>query len=158
MQKTLKYCINKQLFSVMKPHRVDSSMCSIWLVSATVQGGFPSPAEDFYQPRVDLNELLIHQPEATFFMRIRGVSMRDAGIDDGDYVIIDRSLAPKHGSLVVAIIDNEFTLKQLYQKHDRLQLLSANPDFAPIELKDQQQLQIWGVVTWTFKKHHHALP
>ncbi|GGE62948.1 MAG TPA: translesion error-prone DNA polymerase V autoproteolytic subunit [Paenalcaligenes hominis] len=142
----------------MTPQPFDASTRSLWFVSATVQGGFPSPAEDFYQPRVDLNTLLIRQPEATFFMRIRGTSMRDMGIDDGDYVIIDRSLTPKHGNLVVAIIDNEFTLKQLYQKHNRLQLLSANPDFAPIELKDQQQLHIWGVVTWTFKKHHHVLP
>lgn len=142
----------------MTPQPFDASTRSLWFVSATVQGGFPSPAEDFYQPRVDLNTLLIRQPEATFFMRIRGTSMRDMGIDDGDYAIIDRSLTPKHGNLVVAIIDNEFTLKQLYQKHNRLQLLSANPDFAPIELKDQQQLHIWGVVTWTFKKHHHVLP
>lgn len=142
----------------MTPQPFDASTRSLWFVPATVQGGFPSPAEDFYQPRVDLNTLLIRQPEATFFMRIRGTSMRDMGIDDGDYAIIDRSLTPKHGNLVVAIIDNEFTLKQLYQKHNRLQLLSANPDFAPIELKDQQQLQIWGVVTWTFKKHHHVLP
>jgi len=142
----------------MTPQPFDASTRSLWFVSATVQGGFPSPAEDFYQPRVDLNTLLIRQPEATFFMRIRGTSMRDMGIDDGDYVIIDRSLTPKHGNLVVAIIDNEFTLKQRYQKHNRLQLLSANPDFAPIELKDQQQLHIWGVVTWTFKKHHHVLP
>jgi len=142
----------------MTPQPFDASTRSLWFVSATVQAGFPSPAEDFYQPRVDLNTLLIRQPEATFFMRIRGTSMRDMGIDDGDYAIIDRSLTPKHGNLVVAIIDNEFTLKQLYQKHNRLQLLSANPDFAPIELKDQQQLHIWGVVTWTFKKHHHVLP
>ncbi|AQS50925.1 hypothetical protein PAEH1_03895 [Paenalcaligenes hominis] len=141
----------------MTPQPFDASTRSLWFVPATVQGGFPSPAEDFYQPRVDLDTLLIRQPEATFFMRIRGTSMRDIGIDDGDYAIIDRSLTPKHGNLVVAIIDNEFTLKQLYQKHNRLQLLSANPDFAPIELKDQQ-LQIWGVVTWTFKKHHHVLP
>src|SRR5690554_3171879 len=113
---------------------------SAWATAATVQCGFPSPAEDHAQERLDLNELLIHQADATFFMRVRGPSMRDAGIDDGDYVVVDRSIQAKHGSIVVAVVDGEFTIKQLYRKRGVVRLVAANPTFPNIELKPEQEL------------------
>lgn len=123
----------------------------VWATPSTVQCGFPSPADDHAQKRLDLNELLVNQPEATFFMRVRGPSMRDAGIDDGDYVVIDRSITPKHGLVVLAVIDGEFTIKRLFRKGGRVKLQAANPTYSDIELRDGQELTIWGVVTWTLK-------
>ncbi len=123
----------------------------VWASSATIQCGFPSPAEDHAQKRLDLNELLIHQADATFFMRARGSSMRDAGIDDGDFVVVDRSIDPKHGCIVVAVVDGEFTVKQLYKKRGCVRLLAANPTYPNIDFKEGQELTIWGVVTWTVK-------
>lgn len=126
-----------------------------WTIPATVQCGFPSPAEDHAQQRLDLNTLLIHQPDATFFMRVRGHSMRDAGIEDGDFVVIDRSVQPKHGHVIVAVVDGEFTIKRLYSKRGTVRLIAANPTFPNIEFKDGQELTVWGVVTWTLKQHIH---
>ncbi|HRO20798.1 LexA family protein [Alcaligenes phenolicus] len=123
----------------------------VWTTPSTVQCGFPSPAEDHAQKRLDLNELLINQPDATFFMRVRGPSMRDAGIDDGDYVVIDRSIEAKHGQVVLAVVDGEFTIKRLFRRAGRVKLQAANPTFSDIEFRDGQELTIWGVVTWTLK-------
>lgn len=123
----------------------------VWAIPSTVQCGFPSPAEDHAQKRLDLNELLINQPDATFFMRVRGPSMREAGIDDGDYVVIDRSIEPKHGQVVLAVVDGEFTIKRLFRRAGRVKLQAANPTFSDIEFRDGQELTIWGVVTWTLK-------
>lgn len=123
----------------------------VWATPSTVQCGFPSPAEDHAQKRLDLNELLVNQPDATFFMRVRGPSMRDAGIDDGDYVVIDRSIEAKHGQVVLAVVDGEFTIKRLFRRAGRVKLQAANPTFSDIEFRDGQELTIWGVVTWTLK-------
>lgn len=128
----------------------------VWTTPTTVQCGFPSPAEDHAQKRLDLNELLVQQADATFFMRVRGPSMRDAGIDEGDYVVIDRSIEAKHGHIVLAVIDGEFTIKRLFRRAGRVKLQAANPTFADIEFRDGQELAVWGVVTWTLKGHLHA--
>lgn len=134
-----------------------SSPLPVWQISATIQCGFPSPAEDHQRTRLDIRDLLIHQPDATFFMRVRGNSMINAGIDDGDFIIVDRSITPRHNHIVLAIIDGEFTLKKLYQKGRITRLQAANPDFADININPEQELSIWGVVTWTLKCHHSAL-
>lgn len=128
----------------------------VWTVSTTLQCGFPSPADDHTEQRLDLSNLLVQQPDATFFMRVRGTSMRDAGIDDGDLVVIDRSVNAKHGQIVVAVVDGEFTIKRLHMKRNVIRLEAANPTFPSILLKDGQELTIWGVVTWTLKKHSHG--
>ncbi len=86
-------------------------------------------------------------------MRVRGPSMRDAGIEDGDYVIVDRSLEARHGDIVVAVVDSEFTVKTLHRKRGLVRLMAANPTFPNIELRDGQELVIWGVVTWTLKQN-----
>lgn len=138
------------------PLQISPAPAPCWTVEATTQCGFPSPAEDHAQKRIDLNDILIHQPDATFYMRVRGESMRDAGIDDGDHVIVDRSLTAKHGDIVMAVVDNEFTIKTLFSKRGTVRLVAANPTFPDIVLRDGQELVIWGVVTWTLKQNRHA--
>lgn len=140
----------------MKPLPLSQTPMELWHVPSTVQCGFPSPADDHQQERLNLLDLIVQQPDATFFMRVRGASMKDAGIDDGDYVVVDRSVNAKHGQIILAVIDGEFTIKRLYQRNGRTVLQSANPTYPHIELKDGQELNVWGVVTWTLKNSSHA--
>lgn len=128
----------------------------IWLVHGCASCGFPSPAEDYAQQRIDLNTLLVSQPDATFFVRARGDSMRDKGIDDGDILMIDRSLEARHDDIVLAVVDGDFTIKTLFRKGGRTRLVPANPIYPDIEFKDGQQLEIWGVVKCSIKEHRRA--
>ena len=112
-----------------------------------VHAGFPSPADDYVSEALDLNDHLIAHKEATFFLRAKGHSMTGAGIQDGDLLVVDRSLNPVNRNVVIAVVDGEFTVKRLHKRGGKIRLLAENPDFAPIELKDGQELQIWGVVT-----------
>ena len=126
--------------------------CPIGVIDASVRAGFPSPAEDHMVKRVDLMEQLIQHPQATFLLRIRGESMCDAGIFDGDVVLVDRAISPAHGQVVVAVIDGEFVCKTLYQRAGRIKLKAANVTFADIVPKDGQTLEIWGVVIAAIKQ------
>ncbi|GAB1411705.1 translesion error-prone DNA polymerase V autoproteolytic subunit [Candidatus Desulfobacillus denitrificans] len=117
------------------------------LLLSRVPAGFPSPAEDYVEGSLDLNEHLVAHREATFFMRVQGHSMTGAGIQDGDLLVVDRSLEAGHGDIVVAVVDGELTVKRLWRRGGRVRLLAENPAFAPIELKDGQELAVWGVVT-----------
>ena len=117
------------------------------LASASVQAGFPSPAEDHIDQSLDLNELLVQNPAATFFVRVQGDSMRDASILNGDILVVDRSLTAADNQIVVALLDGEFTVKRLRRKKDRIFLVAENAAFAPIEIRENQELTIWGVVT-----------
>ena len=119
---------------------------------AAVRAGFPSPAEDFAVNRLDLTQLLITHPQATFLLRVAGASMREAGIDDGDTLVVDRAIKPRHGHIVVAVVDGEFTVKQLYQRAGRVRLKAANPTFPDIEPKDGQTVEVWGVVSSCIKR------
>ncbi len=112
-----------------------------------VPAGFPSPAEDYIEGSLDLNEHLIAHREATFFMRVQGHSMTGAGIQDGDLLVVDRSLEAGHGDIVVAVVDGELTVKRLSRRGGRVRLLAEHPGYAPIEFKDGQELTVWGVVT-----------
>ena len=118
------------------------------LASATVQAGFPSPAEDHMENSLDLNEHLVSNPAATFFVRVQGNSMRDAGIQGGDILVVDRSITPGDRQIVIAMLDGEFTVKRLRKRGGRIFLEAENPDFAPIEISDSQELTIWGAVTF----------
>ena len=120
-------------------------------VLATVQCGFPSPAEDHALERVDLNKVLIKHPQATFLMRVRGASMREAGIDDGDVVLVDRAIKPSHGHVVVAVIDGDFTVKRLWKRGSNVKLQAANPTYPDVLPKDGQTIEVWGVVTNAIK-------
>lgn len=117
------------------------------LFSHPVRAGFPSPADDYVCDTLDLNEHLIPHREATFFVRAKGLSMIGAGIRDNDLLVVDRSLTPNHHSIVIAVIDGEFTVKRLFKRGNKIRLLAENPDFPPIDLQDGQELQVWGVVT-----------
>ena len=121
------------------------------LFACHVRAGFPSPADDFIDKSLDLNEFLIKKPSATFFAWAEGDSLRDIGITQGDLLIIDRSLERTHGAVVVAAIDGELTCKILDIR--RMQLLSANENYPPINVSDKEDLLIEGVVTYSIKKH-----
>lgn len=114
--------------------------------SSSVRAGFPSPADDYIEKYLDLNELLIEHPAATFIVVARGESMIGAGIHSGDRLIVDRSLTPCHGKIVIAAIDGELTVKRLSCQQGKIQLLAENKAFAPIDITEEQDLVIWGVV------------
>ncbi|MDP1740975.1 LexA family transcriptional regulator [Polaromonas sp.] len=122
-------------------------------VEGTVPAGFPSPAADFAVKRHDLNELLITHPAATFMWRISGQSMIELGIFDGDIVVVNRALLPaKHGDIVVAEVDGDFTVKQFWRRAGVVQLRPANPTYPAILFRDGQTMTICGVVTATIKR------
>ena len=100
----------------------------------------------------DLNKILIKNPPATFYGRVKGTSMIDAGIDDGDLLVIDKSLERRNNSLAVCCLNGEFTLKYIKRAGERLWLMPANPDFEPIEVKSEDEFTIWGIVSWIVKK------
>lgn len=121
------------------------------LFSSLIAAGFPSPAQDYVEQTLDLNELCIKHPAATFFVKVQGDSMIDAGIFSGDILVVDRSLQPAHGDIVVAAVNGEFTVKQL-QLCPVVQLLPRNALFSPIAINDESELNIFGVVTNVVKK------
>ncbi len=125
---------------------------SVNVLPCCVAAGFPSPAEDHMVQRVDLMAQLMRHPQATYLLRVRGESMRDAGIFDGDVVMVDRAIAPRSGQVVVAVIDGEFVCKTLYQRAGRIKLKAANVTFPDITPKDGQTLEIWGVVVAAIKQ------
>ncbi|MCH1931339.1 translesion error-prone DNA polymerase V autoproteolytic subunit [Shewanella sp. A25] len=121
------------------------------LFNSLVAAGFPSPAQDYIEQTLDLNELCIKHPAATFFVRVLGESMIEAGIFNGDVLVVDRSLDAIHGDIVIAAINGEFTVKQL-QLHPRVQLNPRNSAFSPIVIHDESELSLFGVVTNVVKK------
>lgn len=123
------------------------------LVPGSVRAGFPSPADDFAVKRHDLNDLLITHPTATFFWRVRGTSMLGAGIADGDILVVNRALAPRHGDIVVAEVGNDFTVKYLFRRNGRVKLQAADPTFPDITFEgEDSRLTVVGVVTSTIKR------
>lgn len=117
------------------------------LYSSSVQAGFPSPADDSLEGRLDLNEHLVQNPVATFFVRVAGDSMINCGIHSGDVLIVDRSIEAREGKIVVAAVNGELTVKRLHKGKKSLQLLPENDDYPPIEVTEDENIVIWGVVT-----------
>ena len=122
------------------------------LATATVRAGFPSPAADFGETRIDLVAELIAHPQATYLLRVRGLSMVDAGLGDNDIIVVDRALKPSSGNIVVAVVDGDFTVKYLHMRAGRIKLKAANPTFPDIVPKDGQTVEVWGVVTACVKQ------
>jgi len=122
------------------------------LCSHKVTAGFPSPADDYIEGRLSLDEHLIQHKDATFFVRAKGNSMVGAGIFDGDLLVVDKSLDPSSGDIVIAIVDGDLTVKRLIKRGEKVILKPENHRFMEIELQDGQELQVWGVVTSTVKK------
>jgi DNA polymerase V len=129
-------------------------MTKIAFVSSTVRAGFPSPAEDHIEKKLDLNELLIPRPASTFLVRVEGDSMIDANIQPGDVLIVDRSQKAGDGSIVIAVLNGEFTVKRIVRKEDGLFLLPENGAYSPIPIDPDADFQIWGVVTYIIHKTH----
>ena len=123
------------------------------LAAHRVPAGFPSPATDYLEDGLDLNAYLVQHPAATFLFSVQGHSMQGAGILDGDKVVVDRAVDARHGHIVVATVDSEFTLKRLYQRHNRVELHPENPAFPPIQFTGSTQLQIWGVVVGVVRRY-----
>ena len=117
------------------------------LMAAAVAAGFPSPAESYVESPLDLNELLVHKPAATFFVRVAGDSMIGAGIQPDDILVVDRSLRAEDGSIVIAAVDGDFTVKTLRSDGAGVRLEAANPAYAPILFADGMELRVFGVVT-----------
>ena len=122
------------------------------LINAGISAGFPSPAGDFKQERISLDKELIKNKEATFFARVSGESMINAGLDDGDLIVIDRSLEPTNNKIAVCFIDGEFTVKRLQVKKNKIWLKPENTNYKAIEVKENNELIIWGIVTNVIKK------
>ena len=126
-------------------------------LAPSIKAGFPSPADDYQQDRLDFNRDLIRHPETTFYGRVSGDSMVDAGICDGDIAVIDRSVEPSDGDVVVGYINEEFTIKFLDLKHKDegfIELRPANKDYKPIRINADDDFEVWGVVVWTIKNWH----
>lgn len=114
--------------------------------------GFPSPAQDYIEERLDLNAFIVRHPSATYFVKVSGDSMIDAGIFDGDLLVVDRSLKPEHGDIVIAAVEGEFTVKELRTRPELL-LMPRNARYRPIAIHCEEALEIFGVVTFTVKTH-----
>ncbi|WP_019557557.1 LexA family protein [Thiomicrorhabdus arctica] len=125
----------------------DVSFIELPLYSHKVVAGFPSPADDYVEERLDLNEKLIHNKEATFLLVVQGDSMQNIGIKDGDTLIVDRSLEPRDGKIVIAALDGELTVKRLSMKSTGTWLVPENDDYPPILVREESDIVIWGVVT-----------
>ncbi len=115
---------------------------------ADIPAGFPSPAEDYIEQQLDLHQHLVKHPAATFFVKVSGDSMQGAGIFSGDLLIVDRSLPPLNGKIVVAILNGEFTVKRLRIHGKKIWLLAENPTYPPISVGEENEFQVWGVVTY----------
>lgn len=127
-------------------------------LAPTIKAGFPSPADDYLHDSLDFNRDMIKNPEATFYGRVSGDSMIDAGICDGDIAVIDRLLQPMDGNVIVAFVNGEFTIKYLDLKHKEegyIELKPANSNYSPIRIDVEDNFRVWGVVVWTIKQWRH---
>ncbi len=113
-----------------------------------VSAGFPSPADDYLDRKLDLNEYLVKNQAATFFVRVAGDSMTGAGINDNDILVVDRSLEPSSNNIVIAVVNGELTVKRLIKNKNSCRLIAENPDYPPLEISEEMPLEIWGVATY----------
>ena len=123
------------------------------LLSDSVSAGFPSPADDYTEENIDLNEHLISNPFSTFFLRVKGDSMINAGIKDKDLIIVDKSLRARPGDIIIAMIDGEFTIKRLSIKNNELYLKAENHNYPDFRFKNHIDVQIWGVVIYSIHSY-----
>ena len=135
---------------MLQPALFPAPQCHTSLYAEPVQAGFPSPAQGYEQQAIDLNELMVSNPPSTFFVRAKGDSMVDAGIREGDMLVVDFSLQPKHGDIVIAQLDDGFTVKRLYKRRNAIRLCAENKalHFPHIEPQEGQTLEVLGVVRW----------
>ncbi len=132
------------------PVSVDTVL-EIPVVSTAISAGFPSPALDFIDLSIDMNKHLIKRPSSTFYGRVKGQSMKDVGITDGDLLVIDKSITPKDDQIAVCYVDGEFTIKKIKFEQDVCWLIPANDAYQPIRVTSQNDFLIWGIVTHVIK-------
>ena len=140
---------NEQLsFYVME----DSKLSGVLVFGDAVAAGFPSPAEEYLDMDLNLHEYLVQNPAATFCVRANGDSMLDANIQSGDVMVVDRALSPANNSIVLAVLDGEFTVKRIKKNENELYLMPANEQYQPMKITDDIDFQVWGVVTFIIHK------
>ena len=142
--------MKKEKLVFLKPEKTNS--LGQWLLEEGISAGFPSPADDFKEIRISLDKELVGNQESTFYARVSGNSMEGAGLLDGDLIVIDRSLNPENNKIAVCYIDGEFTVKRIKIIRNKLYLKPENKDYKEIEIKEDNELLIWGVVTFVIKK------
>ena len=142
--------MKKEKLTFLKPKKGNSM--GQWLIEQGISAGFPSPADDFKEIRISLDKELVKNQESTFYARVSGDSMIGAGLDDGDLLVIDRSINPENGKIAVCLIDVEFTVKRIKKEKNKLYLMPENKKYKAIELKEENELIIWGIVEYIIKK------
>ena len=135
-----------------KPIKINSNPLILDVCSWTVIAGFPSPAADYTQQRIDLNNHLIRNKDATYLFRVKGDSMINVGIYENDILLVDRSINPKHDHIILAQLNNEFTVKKLYRRGGIVKLIAENNIYPPRLIKEEDDLIAWGVVTYNLHK------
>ena len=123
-----------------------------WLIDQGISAGFPSPADDFKEVRISLDKELVKNEEATFYARVSGDSMQGAGLENGDLLIIDRSIEPSNNKIAVCFVDGEFTVKRIKIESKKVYLIPENKKYSPIEINEENELIICGIVTYLIKK------
>ena len=147
---SLKFLTPKNALEFYTPE--NSNPLEIVLVQTGISAGFPSPADDFKEFKISLDRTLVKNKEATFYAKVSGQSMVGAGIDDGDLLIVDKSLEPKNNSIAVCFIDGEFTVKRLKISGGNVYLQPENASYKPIKVTNDNDFQVWGIVTHVIKK------
>ena len=130
----------------------DAQRVGLPLDQVRVSAGFPSPAGDYEDKRLDINEHLVRNPVSTFFFAVEGDSMQGAEIFDGDILVVDKSVRPRHGHIVIAFVDGQRLVKRLYRQGGRVALLAENPAYPVLHVSEEQELHVWGVVVGKFKR------
>lgn len=144
-------CTKPKHMSKLQPYQIEYNPQEIELCGE-VKAGFPSPADDTPHERLDLMRLIVRHPASTFYFRISGVSMVDDNFDEGDIVVVDRSLETSDGAIAVCYIDGEFTIKRIRLDKDCLWLMPSNPKYSPIRVTPDNEFAVWGIVTYIIKK------
>lgn len=130
---------------------VSDTQLELPVINPGISAGFPSPAMDFIDVSIDMNKYLIKRPTATFYGRVKGVSMKNCGIDDGDLLVIDKSIPPSNNKIAVCYIDGEFTVKRINVNEGACWLIPENKNYKPIKITEDNDFQIWGIVTHVIK-------
>ena len=142
--------MKKEKLTFLKPK--DGNSMGQWLIEQGISAGFPSPADDFKEIRISLDKELVKNHDSTFYARVSGDSMIGAGLNDGDLLLIDRSLEAENGKIAVCFIDGEFTVKRIKKEKDKFYLIPENEKYKPIELDVDNELIVWGIVEYVIMK------
>ena len=141
--------MKKNRITFLKPKKGNS--IGQWLIEQGISAGFPSPADDFKEIRISLDKELVKNKDSTFYARVSGNSMENAGLEDGDLIVIDRSLNPEKNKIAVCFLDGEFTVKRVVEKSKKIFLKPENSNYKEIEISEENELIIWGIVTYVIK-------